>query len=103
MTPAVRQLLSHSLGDNECPDPVQFVLPNSHDQPAGARKCFVSVDVAAPVPIDLGRPIPTVHVVAAAAMDRAAMPEATVDKDRHSGGPEDDVGLASQTQEGRPV
>lgn len=58
-----------------------FVLPNSNYSPARLAQSPVGISISRDVCVDLGPP-PCGVVLGAGAVDRAPVPEATVDEDR---------------------
>lgn len=79
------------------------MLPDPHDRPAGAGQCLVGVFIAPLVAGDLARPIPTIDIVAPAAMFRAPVPKTAVDKHCYPSGPEHDVRFTPQPDNRSPV
>jgi hypothetical protein len=76
------------------------VLPDSHDEPAGARQELSGLLVPAAVTGDLVGPVPAVDVVRSAAVLRAPVPEAAIDENRHTGRAEHNVGFAPEARQG---
>ncbi len=76
------------------------MLPDSHDEPAGAGQKPSGLVVPAAVPGDLVGPVPAVDVVRAAAVLWAPVPEAAIDENRHTGRAEHNVGFAPEAWQG---
>lgn len=73
-----------------------LVLPATNRCPPCGLQFGIRVAVPFTIALDLLRPIPAVGLTFAAAVIRAAVPEAAVNKDCNPGLREDDVGLSAQ-------
>lgn len=76
----------------------RLVLPNSHDRPAGLGEPAVGVPVTRSGALDL-RPPPLGVGNRPRRVLGAAVPEATVDEDRHARAPEDQIGSTTQVRQ----
>jgi len=79
----------------------RFVFPNTFDVPASLSQFAIGVEVAATVCFEFVGPPGSIGL-RECAMDRAAVPETTVDKDGYFGAGENDIGSPS-AREDRPI
>ena len=75
-----------------------LVLPEACDVPSRLLESFIGVPVASLVSLDLCSPVGGV-LLWPGPMDRATMPEAAVDEDRHTFPGENDIDLSANTGE----
>lgn len=72
------------------------VLPYSDHRPTRGLQQPIRLGVPRLIPCNFLRPVPTIYRVFSAAVNRAPVPEATIEEHGDAGGPEDYVGPAPQ-------
>ena len=98
-----RSAALHHTSNAGCRSARVLVFPNSNDLPTRSAEPPPGVQIAGLVASDLVWPVPTIDLVVADPVPRAAMPEATIDEDCHPRSNEDDVNSTSSTRNNRAI